>query len=47
MLLYGFSSLTDLDYVACPLKMTLTALNLHIGQQLKHRLGVGKSKAPI
>jgi hypothetical protein len=47
MLLYGVSSLADLDYVDWLLKMTLAALNLCIGQQLKHRPIVGKPEAPV
>jgi hypothetical protein len=47
VLLYGVSSLADPDYVACPLKMTSAALNLRVGQQLKHHPDMGKSKAPV
>jgi hypothetical protein len=46
-LLYGVSSLVDPDYVAKPLKMTSSTLNLCSGQQLKHRPDVGKSEAPV
>jgi hypothetical protein len=46
-LLYGVSYLTDPDYAAWPLKMTLAALNLHVGQQLKHRPDMGKLEALI
>jgi hypothetical protein len=45
--LYRISSLVDPDYVAWPLKMTLTTLNLFVGQQLKHRPDVGKLEAPV
>jgi hypothetical protein len=47
MWLHGISSIADPDYIAWPLKMTSAALNLHVGQQLKHRPDVEKSKAPI
>jgi hypothetical protein len=46
-LLYGVLYLADPDYVAWPLKMTSTALNLHVGQQLKHRPDMGKLEAPV
>jgi hypothetical protein len=41
---YGVSSLIDPDYAAWTLKMTSAALNLHVGQQLKHQPDVGKQK---
>jgi hypothetical protein len=47
VLLYGVFSLADPDYVAWPLKMTSTALNLHVGQQLNHRPDVGKLEALV
>jgi hypothetical protein len=46
-LLLGVSSLADPDHTAWPLKMTSTALNLRIGQQLKHQPDMGKPKALI
>jgi hypothetical protein len=46
-LLHGVSSLADPDYVVWHLKMTLAALNLRVGQQLKHRPDVEKPEAPV
>jgi hypothetical protein len=47
MLLYGVFTLTNLDYVAWPLKMTSAALNLHVSLQLEHQPDVGKLEALV
>jgi hypothetical protein len=47
MLLHGVSSLDDPDYATWPLNMTSAALNLCVGQQLKHRPNVEKPEAPV
>jgi hypothetical protein len=43
-LLYGISFLTDPAYATWLLKMTLAALNLHVGQQQKHWPDMGNWK---
>jgi hypothetical protein len=47
VLLYGVSSLIDLDHATWPFQMTSSALNLYVGQQLKYQPNVGKLEALV